>query len=162
MSQFDASTNSYRLSSDGFVNRLQPSAIALPNILELAMNNISRVAAVTAASLAFTGAAQAASNKMLDQMMDTCIQQFVASNLVGYEGKVTIRKSNTIDNGPSLVAGSSSYRITVSAVSRPGGAQLATATCEMAHDGSVISIRSVPLAALKNLPRAESTVVAKN
>jgi hypothetical protein len=109
----------------------------------------------------FAGAAQAASNKMLDKMMDTCIQQFVASNFADYQGKLTIQKSDSVYHGPSLIAGSDTHEFTVTAVGRPGSAQLATATCQMARDGSVVSIKSSTTAALKK-PQVEPVVVATN
>jgi hypothetical protein len=163
MSKSDARANSYRLSSVWLATRLQPSAIALPNILELAMNRKLNIAIAATASLISVSAAQAASSKVLDQMMDTCIQQFVTTNLADFKGKVTVQKSDKqFHYGPLLVAGSGSYRITVAAVRRPGDTQLATATCSMARDGSVISIKSTPLAALKQLPRAQPVIVASN
>ncbi len=154
----------YRLSRAWLAPKLQPSAIALPNILEIAMNRKLNIAMITA-SLALAGTAQAASNKVLDQMMDTCIQQFVASNFADYQGKVTVQKSassSIVSHRPSLVAGRGHYSITVAAVGRPSGTQYATATCQMARDGSVVSIKTVPLAALQQLQRVEPMVVAKN
>jgi hypothetical protein len=161
MSKSDAGANSYRLSGAMLTIRLHPSAITLPNNLELAMNRTRNIAILTATSLMFAGAAQAASNKMLDKMMDTCIQQFVASNFADYQGKLTIQKSDSVYHGPSLIAGSDTHEFTVTAVGRPGSAQLATATCQMARDGSVVSIKSSTTAALKK-PQVEPVVVATN
>jgi uncharacterized protein (UPF0371 family) len=129
--------------------------------LEIAMNRTRNIAMVTVASLVFAGAAQAASTKMLDHMMDNCIQQFVASNFAGYQGKITVQKSDSVYDGPSLVAGSGTHAITVTAVGRPGSTQLATATCQMARDGSVVSIKSSTAAALKQT-HADPVVVATN
>ena len=159
MSELDAGANSYRLSGTTLAIKLQPSAITLPNNLELAMNRTGHIAIATAASLMLAGTAQAASNKMLDQMMDTCIQQFVASNFAGYQGKLTVQKSDQSYRGPSLIAGTGSYEITVAAVGRPGSTQLATATCQMARDGSVVSIKSSTTAALQKA-HVEPVVVA--
>jgi hypothetical protein len=162
MSKSDARANSYRLSGTRLATRLHSSAIALPNILEIAMNRKLNIAIVTAASLAFVGAAQAASNKVLDQMMNTCIQQFVANNFADYQGKITIQKPDSTNHGTSLMSGGSRHQITVTAVGRPGSTQLATATCQMARDGSVVSIKTLPLAAMKKLSRIEPMIVAKN
>jgi len=161
MSKLDAGANSYRLSDATLAIKLHPSAITLPNNLELAMNRTRNTAIVAAASLMFAGASQAASNKMLDQMMDTCIKQFVASNFADYQGKLTVQKSDQSYRGPALMAGSGSYEISVAAVGRPGSTQLATATCQMARDGSVVSIKSSTTAALKKT-QAEPMVVATN
>ena len=125
------------------------------------MNRTRNTAIVAAASLMFASASQAASNKMLDQMMDTCIQQFVASNLAGYQGKLTVQKSDQRYRGPSLMAGTGSYEITVAAVGRPGSTQLATATCQMSRDGSVVSIKSSTTAALKKA-HVDPVVAATN
>jgi hypothetical protein len=161
MRKSDAGANSYRLSGATLTIRLHPSAITLPNNLEIAMNRTRTIAIVTAASLVFGGAAQAATNKMLDQMMDNCIQQFVASNLAGYEGKITVEKSDGSYHGPSLMAGSGSYEIKVAAIGRPGSSQLATATCQMARDGRVVSLKSSSTAAITKV-QVEPVVVATN
>jgi hypothetical protein len=61
-----------------------------------------------------------------------------------------------------LIAGNGSYQISVAAVGRPGSTQIATATCQMARDGSVIAIKSVPLATIKKAPSGDAMTVAKN
>jgi hypothetical protein len=162
MSKFDACANSYRLSNTQDATKLRPSAITLPNILEFAMNRTLKIAIATAASLAFASGAQAASSKMLDKMMDTCIKQFVASNFADYQGKLTVQKLDNDTYGPALIAGNGSYQISVAAVGRPGSTQIATATCQMARDGSVIAIKSVPLATIKKAPSGDAMTVAKN
>jgi len=152
----------------GLASKLQPSAIALPNNLELTMNRklkvtLSTIASTAVASVALVNVAQAAPTKALDQMLDTCMQHFVASNLANYQGKVTLEKTeNSFGNYVSpLMLGRSHYSVTVSAVGRPGGVPLASATCRIGRDGSVISMKTMPLAAMKKL-RSESAIVAKN
>jgi hypothetical protein len=168
MSESDARVNSYRLSCARLAIRLQPSAIALPNILEMTMNRtlkntLSTAASTAVASLVFASAAPAASDKATDQTLDACIQHFVASNLADYQGKVTVEKSESSAGNvsPSLLVGGGNYYVTVSAVGRPGGVPIASATCRIGRDGSIKSMKTVPLAALKKL-RSESVVVAKN
>jgi hypothetical protein len=122
----------------------------------------STAAVTSAASFALLGAgsARAASSPALNQMMDTCIQQFVASNLADYHGKVSVRKEDS--HSPPLVAGQSNYFITVAAVGKESGAQIASATCKMSHDGSVVYMTSTPIAALKPIRHIEAETVAKN
>jgi hypothetical protein len=60
-----------------------------------------------------------------------------------------------------MLSGRSHYYVTVSAVGRPGGVPLAAATCRIGRDGSVISMKTMPLAALKKL-QSNSAIVAKN
>jgi hypothetical protein len=168
MSEFDASVNSYRLWYGSLATRLRPSAITLPNHLELIMNRItqytlSTVTSTAVAAFALVSPVQAAPDKALDQMMDSCIQHFVTNHLADYQGKVTVAKSDKTfgTRGASSYLASTPHYVTVTAIVQPGDVPLAAATCRIGRDGSVISMKTMPLAALKKLQR-ESVVVAKN
>ena len=130
------------------------------------MKRLLNITAATAvASLALTGTAQASSDSALNnKMLATCMQQFVASNFADYAGKVTVQEPDTSDSSytSKMVAGRGYYHVKVAAVGRPSGKQYATATCKMTRDGSVVSIKTAPLAAMKTMQRVEPVVVATN
>ncbi|MBC7982407.1 MAG: hypothetical protein H7Y02_00985 [Candidatus Obscuribacterales bacterium] len=122
--------------------------------------NFRLLAVVTATSFtALMGAANAASNRVADKVMDTCIRQFVADNLSGYDGKVAIRK-DTSGHRP-LLGGQTHYQISVAAADRATGTHLAGITCQVNRDGKIISTKAISVTSSKLVQRIKPAV-AKN
>ena len=106
-----------------------------------------------------SGAASAAASH--EEMMNTCLEQFVQHNFSDYQGKVTVKKPGSDEftlAGP-ILSTSPTYEIKVAAVGNPSGKPLATATCKLTRNG--IILKTQPLAALRKA-KAIAPVVAKN
>jgi hypothetical protein len=114
---------------------------------------------VTAASLALSaGVAHAGSFASDEQMMDACIQQYIADNLAGYQGKVTVNKSATGYHPLSLTERT---EVVVTAVHRVKGEKLGTVVCKVSHDGKV-TVSSPDAAATARLEKLnKSPVIAR-
>jgi hypothetical protein len=106
-----------------------------------------------------SGVASAAATE--EEMMNTCLEQFVQHNFSDYQGKVTVKKpagEEFTKTGP-LLSTSPVYEIKMAAVGNPSGKAFATATCKLTRTGIVL--KTQPLAALKKA-KAMSPAVAKN
>jgi hypothetical protein len=82
---------------------------------------------------AVVGVAQASDGAMLD----ACIRQFIASEFSDYSGKISIRKDSARANSFPLPA--QVHEVAVSAADAKG-VPLASATCKVESDGTVMSI----------------------
>jgi len=89
-----------------------------------------------AASSALLGAGSAQAND--DHILDACIQEFIASNLSGYQGNISVQKSAPEISSPLLVAGHRSEVVVTAAHAH--GSELASAMCRVDRDGRVISL----------------------
>jgi hypothetical protein len=73
-----------------------------------------------------------------EQMLDACIQQFIATNFAGFQGKMNVRKEIS-RTGPPLSA-SNHFVITVSASDPSHGTELASAVCRVTPGGKVVAL----------------------
>ena len=113
----------------------------------------------TAASLAFAiGSAHAGSIASEEQLMDACIQQFIADNLAGYQGKVTVSKSAVGYHPLSL---GSRTEIVVSAVHKTKGESLGAVVCKLNRDGTV-SASPDAVTSAKIAKLAKASVIARS
>ena len=70
-------------------------------------------------------------------MLDACIHEFIANNLSGYQGNVSVHKSVNVPSVP-LAAGHRS-EVVVSAA-RAHGSEIASAICRVNREGKVTSL----------------------
>jgi hypothetical protein len=155
------SANSYRLSRTWHLHTLitgkcvavfQESAMSsrkefsslptLHNSRKSAIRKLVITAAASAAALLGTGAAQAGP----EQALNSCIEQFIATNMAGYDGKMTVRKDPS-EFQPLMLSAPSRYEFSVTAHDKVDGTKLMTATCIAKRDGTVVSLKTEVLSA---------------
>src|SRR5262249_46875638 len=100
---------------------------------ELIMNRLVAIASIGVFATLAVGVAHAGD----EQMLNACIQQFIAANLSGYQGKISVHK-----DAPGLAPWSAiggRTHVVVSATS-VRGARLGSAVCDVDRDGNVVSL----------------------
>src|SRR5690348_15420575 len=96
-------------------------------------SRIARAAVIASLTLAVS-AAHAGARPAEAALMDACVQQFIAENLAGYEGKVTVAKLAP-EYRPVMF--NTQMKIMVSAVHKPTGTHLGTVSCSVGHEGKI-------------------------
>jgi len=89
------------------------------------------IVAVGVAALS-TGIAQAGD----DQILDACIHEFIASNLSGYQGNISVQKLTPAQLSPLITT----HREVVVSASRAHGSDFASAVCHVDREGKVTSL----------------------
>jgi hypothetical protein len=107
------------------------------------MNRCSKAALVITGSLAAFGMQLARASD--SQILDACIQQFIASDLSGYEGKISVHKEPVPYQ--SLATRSPHGEDVMLSAASVHGEQLVSAVCHVDRSGNVVSLVSTPTAA---------------
>ncbi|HTE43510.1 MAG TPA: hypothetical protein VK629_22010 [Steroidobacteraceae bacterium] len=107
--------------------------------LSASRNSVRKVAFVTAASAALFGASAAHADSEL--ALNSCIKSFIASNMAGFGGKVTIHKEY-LGYQPPAFASRGNYEFAVIVHDKADGEKLMTATCIAKRDGTIVSLTS--------------------
>lgn len=99
--------------------------------------NRSAKAALAVAAIALTASVAHAND---EQILDNCIQHFIASNLSGYQGKISVHKE-----APALALPFSATGVMHVVVSAAGkqGTDFGSAVCHVDRDGNVVSLTPV-------------------
>jgi hypothetical protein len=158
MKESDASANSSRLSATARFHTVTPGkcvaiyqefamksrAVAglskrLTRTIDSSRNLVRRVAFVTAASAALFGANAAHADS--EEALNSCIKSFIASNMAGFGGKVTVHTDHS-GYQPFGYGSRSHYEFSVVAYDKADGETLLTATCVAKRDGTVVSLKS--------------------
>ena len=109
--------------------------------------NVKSSARVAMCVLFSLGSLLASAESTENQMMDACIEKFVATNLANYQGKVVVHKYAFGVHQPLVLSSNKQFQL--SAVHTSTGEDLGSVVCSVARNGEITITKPKAAAALK-------------